>query len=434
MISFKKVYQILNKILITGTRGCKTLMKNLKINARTIQILILCFISIFAVSGCSMKNKTTTNIPSQSDSTITEQPNLVEDNTIALDKDDKSNEVSEETEKETKNSANSEISADSETAIPITIQQIRTDYQAFLPNEAGRIPVVMFHKFVEAFEPDMDKSYTNTFEQFQTLLQTLYDNSFRLVSMQDFLSGHIDVPAGFKPIVFTFDDGAISQYNLIENAGTLELNPLSAVGFLAAFHKLHPDFGLKGMFFLNMDMGDSTFRGAGILKERLLFLEELGFEIGTHTWGHIDFRDHGERADVEKAIGKNEQALLDILPDQTFTALALPYGSRPKDKNNRMYLGKGTWENTNYSMNGVFAVGAGYAYSVFDKRFDYLYIPRVRATGKDPVEADFDWWLENASEGTYYISDGNPESIVVPVGKEENIATDKLGTIELVTY
>ena len=64
---------------------------------------------------------------------------------------------------------------------------IRTDYEAFKPNESGDIPVVMFHRFIEAYEPDTDKEFTTTFEEFEALLQTLYDEGYRLISMKDFI-------------------------------------------------------------------------------------------------------------------------------------------------------------------------------------------------------------------------------------------------------
>ena len=55
---------------------------------------------------------------------------------------------------------------------------IRTDYEAFSPNEAGDIPIVMVHNFIEAYEPNTEKEYTTTFAEFEVLLQTLYDAGY----------------------------------------------------------------------------------------------------------------------------------------------------------------------------------------------------------------------------------------------------------------
>ena len=310
---------------------------------------------------------------------------------------------------------------------------VRTDYAAYSPNEMGRIPVVMFHRFVEAFEPNTDKSYVNSFKQFDALLETLYEKGFRLISMQDFLSGRISVPAGFKPMVFTFDDGTGSQFSLDDSGGSLQVKSACAVSLLRRFNERHPDFGMKGIFFLNMDLQDSIFSGKGSLKERISLLLGLGFEVGNHTWGHVNFSAKGTRADVEAALGLNQKAITAVSPDIMFRALALPYGGRPKDKAIRPYLAAGTWEGTDYRNEGVFAVGAGPSVTVFDKRFDPLYIARIRATGEVPVEADLDWWLSKVGS-TFYVSDGNPDTLVIPDGKDTNLAAERAKGLKIIQY
>ena len=67
-----------------------------------------------------------------------------------------------------------------ETAKPDDNLVIRTDYENFLPNEAGEIPIIMFHRFIEAYEENTEKDYTTTFAEFEALLQTLYDAGYRL--------------------------------------------------------------------------------------------------------------------------------------------------------------------------------------------------------------------------------------------------------------
>jgi len=42
------------------------------------------------------------------------------------------------------------------------------------------------------------------------------------------------------------------------------------------FYEKHPDFGLKGTFYVNL--GNSTFEGAGTLQQRLQYLVDKGFE------------------------------------------------------------------------------------------------------------------------------------------------------------
>ncbi len=318
--------------------------------------------------------------------------------------------------------------------LPPEQETVRTDYAAFLPNEAGKIPVVMFHKFVVAFEAGMDKNYTNTFEQLEVLLQYFYDHQYRLISMDDFLNGNITVAAGYKPLVFTFDDGTPSQFNLVEEAGILKLNPDTAVGVMQAFYEKHPDFGLHANFYLNMDIGESTFRGAGTLEERLTYLKKLGLEIGTHTWGHVDLRTNGTKADIEKALGKNEAALKTIIPEESFHSFALAYGARPKDESARRYLADGSYEGIPYHYDGVFAVGAGFTDPSYTIKFNPLYIERVRATGMQAVEADLDWWLERIDDIAMYVSDGNPETVVTTENRADKVNPERLNGKTLVTY
>src|SRR5690348_15106725 len=57
------------------------------------------------------------------------------------------------------------------------------------PNETGKIMVVIFHKFIEKYEPEKDKegAFTTTLNRFEALLETLYDKGYRLINLMDFL-------------------------------------------------------------------------------------------------------------------------------------------------------------------------------------------------------------------------------------------------------
>lgn len=195
------------------------------------------------------------------------------------------------------------------------------DYSVIQPNEAGEIPIVMFHNFVEDLSTVTDDKYTTSFAAFEELLETLYNEGYRLISMRDFIDHNIDVPAGTKPMVFTFDDGTPGQFSLIEENGKLVVNPKSAVGIMIKFNEKHPDFGLKGIFYLNMSNGDKTFEGAGTLKERLEILLSYGFELGNHTWDHFNFTNAKDRQQIYETIGKNEKSLREIISSASFIPL-----------------------------------------------------------------------------------------------------------------
>jgi hypothetical protein len=111
-----------------------------------------------------------------------------------------------------------------------------------------------------------DKEFTTSFQAFEELLETLYSQDYRLISMRDFIDNNITVPQGKIPMVFTFDDGSAGQFNLIEEDGKLTVNPKSAAGIMLKFNEKHPDFGLKGIFYLNMDKELKTFEGSGSLE------------------------------------------------------------------------------------------------------------------------------------------------------------------------
>ncbi len=323
-----------------------------------------------------------------------------------------------------------------ETAQPDNNLVIRTDYENFLPNESGEIPIIMFHRFIEAYEEKTEKEYTTTFTEFETLLQTLYDAGYRLISMEDFIDCNIKVPAGTMPMVFTFDDGSAGQFNLINENGTLKVNPKSAVGIMAAFNEKHPDFGLKGMFYLNMDIGDNTFKGEGTLKERFEIIQSLGFELGTHTWGHVDYSENKFMSSdkIQESLGKNQEKADEILPGMRFYSLALPYGNKPKADNLQEFLQSGTYNGIDYHHDTIMAVGADPSVPPIHKKYNSLYVRRIRAQGRVAVDGDLTWWLPRMTSTRMYISDGDPSKIVVPGEKADTIVVDRLKEKAMITY
>ena len=61
-----------------------------------------------------------------------------------------------------------------------------------------------------------------TFDAFRELLDTLYVSGYELISLNDYLNGHIDVPAGSIPMIFTFDDGTAGQFSFIKEEWGVE--------------------------------------------------------------------------------------------------------------------------------------------------------------------------------------------------------------------
>jgi peptidoglycan/xylan/chitin deacetylase (PgdA/CDA1 family) len=322
-----------------------------------------------------------------------------------------------------------------ETAKPGDNLVIRTDYENFLPNESGEIPIIMFHRFIETYEENTEKYYTTTFTEFEALLQTLYDAGYRLISMEDFIDCNIKVPAGTMPMVFTFDDGTPGQFNLIKEGGSLKVNPKSAVGIMMAFNEKHPDFGLKGIFYVNMDIGENTFEGAGTLAERFEILQSLGFELGNHTWGHVNYTkpENNSAQKIQESLGRNQEKADQILPGLRFYSLALPYGSLP-DKSLYNYLESGSYNGIEYRNESIMAVGANPSVPSISKNYNSLYVRRIRAQGRVAEDGDLTWWLPRMTSTRMFISDGDPSTIVVPEDKADKIILERLNGKELVTY
>lgn len=322
-------------------------------------------------------------------------------------------------------------------AVPTQAPSVPTpkpvDYAVVKPNEIGEIPIVMFHNFVENLDETTDNEFTTSFGAFSQLLETLYAQDYRLISMRDFIDHNITVPEGKIPMVFTFDDGSAGQFNLVEQNGSLVVNPKSAAGIMMAFYEKHPDFGLKGIFYLNMDKELKTFEGAGTLEERLNTLLNLGFEVGNHSWGHFNFEGSTDKAQIQGKLGKNEKRIEEVLPDVRFYSLALPFGSKaPQEMADAMIQGE--YEGVSYKNETIMAVGYLPSVPSIHQDYDPAYVRRIRSSGKTEVKYDLGYWLPNMTRNRMYISDGDPYTVTVPKDKAGKVNADKLNGKNLVTY
>lgn len=310
------------------------------------------------------------------------------------------------------------------------------------PDESGKIMIVMFHNFVEQFTPTASNpgEYVMTFNDLRALLKTLYDKNYRPISMKDYLANKINLSAGYTPIVFTFDDGTSGQFNLIQKDGKLVVNPNSAVGVFEQFNSEHPDFNLQGTFYVYMS--GSVFKGEGTIDDRLRYLLDRGFEIGNHTYSHVDFwnidtlakkANITTQAMVEEEIGKNQKELNKIIPGYKMTTLSLPLGHTTKDTTLHQFVSKGSFEGLAYENNAIMNVGAEPSDPAGNIAFNPLNVPRVRSSGVMKVNNDLNWWLAEGRINNY-ISDGNPDTVTVPAAKESKINKEALNGRQLKTY
>ncbi|MDD4493524.1 MAG: polysaccharide deacetylase family protein [Eubacteriales bacterium] len=304
------------------------------------------------------------------------------------------------------------------------------DYEAVKPNEAGKIMVIMFHNFIEEYKPGGDKLYSIELESFRQLLQTLYDKDYRLTGLSDYLNNSIDVPAGTIPIIFTFDDGRATQFSLEESDGEFKLNSNTAVGVMEQFYREHPDFGLEGSFFVNLQL--DTFKGAGTVSERLAYLAGMGFEIGNHTFGHRNLFEVKGTDGILYEIGGNVSKFAELMPEYTMDTFSLPFGKYPKEFKDLVY--EGVYSGISYENRAVLEVGWDPVPSPISTKYNPLALHRVTAPGIEPVDCDLTWWLARLSRAEQYVSDGNPDVFSVPESKLETVDKARIGNKQLITY
>ncbi|MGB3368136.1 MAG: polysaccharide deacetylase family protein [Acidaminobacteraceae bacterium] len=299
------------------------------------------------------------------------------------------------------------------------------EIETIRPNEMGEVMVIMYHGIVSK-----NSTYTRTAESFRADLEELYAMGFRALSLRDFVSGNITTKAGYTPVVFTFDDGNQSNFNIIlGESGELNIDPDSAVGILEAFYKKHPDFGLEATFFLN---GGTAFGQKDYLDYKLNYIVDAGMDIGNHSYGHEHFSKLDAK-EIEKSLGKNKIGYKDFVENYEFDLLALPFGERPKEDDAREKLKSGNYEGVDYENIAILNVGWRPSYSPYSGSFDKYSILRVQSgDGKQQMRDYLDTYYN--SPGLRFISDGNPNTITIPERRAEKLNQSLLEKFEIITY
>lgn len=294
----------------------------------------------------------------------------------------------------------------------------------FKPNEAGKIMILMYHNI-----GNEEKEWVRTPENFQKDLNILYEKGYRPISLSDYVSGNITTEQGFTPIVITFDDGNLNNFEYLENS---LINEESAVGLLINFHEKHKDFPLEVTFFLD---GEQPFRQNSLISKKLNFIIDNGMDIGNHTKDHNSFKSVTAE-EIQKQIGAQAQYLKNTLNrnDYEINTLALPFGERPKDETLTKHLASGSYNDIPYKNIAILNVGWNPGYSPYDSKFNHASIPRIRASEMKVDNVGMynyiDYFDKNPEER--FISDGVAGVITIPEGKKEllNTFNDK----ELYTY
>jgi len=299
--------------------------------------------------------------------------------------------------------------------------QLPIDYGHEGINEIGDIMVVMYHGIKD------NPPYHRSKDDFIRDLQYFYDNNYYLISMKDYLSQQIDVPLGKTPIVLTFDDGLSSTFALVEN----EVDPESAIGILETFVETHDDFGKAASLFIHATK--QNFQGDGNVSQRLDWLVKNGYEIGNHSATHADLSKLSKDALI-KEIGQVDYFLKELMPEYTMLAITYPYGKRP-EASLIEHLKNGQYEGVEFGYEIGFREGpSSKMVPPSHTKFDPYNAPRVR--GSEGEVQDLWWFLDYYEKHAdqRYISDGNPNTVVVPKEKAELVNIDKVMDMELIIY
>jgi len=272
----------------------------------------------------------------------------------------------------------------------------------------------------EKQESPEESDWQRTPENFRRDLQYMYDNKYRMISLNDYAKGEIGTKAGYTPIILTFDDGRQNNFNLIESEGGLVIDPDCAVRILEEFKNKYPDFNVTASFFLN----SNPFGQPEYIEKKLKWLVENGYNIGNHTYSHNKMSAlNGE--EIRAEIGSVNNIIKAYLPDYAVETLALPNGSNPRDEFVSSML-EGEYKGSKYKITAVLDVGWRPAYSPFDTLTDFTDLYRVTASETNVDNCGmYDYFksFEN-NKRERFISDGNPDVVTIPKSHEQYLNKD----------
>ena len=285
-------------------------------------------------------------------------------------------------------------------------------------NENGRIPILMYYKFAET-NPNNDE-WTRTFAEFENDLKLLYENNYRPISLTDYVEGNINVPYGMTPVILTFDDAHAGQLSFKKDeAGNLVVKEKTAVAIMEKFNKQHPDFELKGTFYIS---SENFFGFIGKASERLQYLVDLGFELGNRTKTSYYLGNAKSAEKVQQEVGGLAKFVDEYLPGYKIDSLSLPAGSRTKTYADYLYSGE--YEGYQYENKSVVSIYNSFAArSPIDNERELTNLPRIKVADD---EKGLDYWLKYYKEHPeeLYVSDGDPLTYVISKADENLVTVD----------
>ena len=413
--------------------------KKRKLNINKIIIfLVVIIVLVLGVFFITRKIKENNKIIMIELTTINEANNFTKNNNLKLEV---SYEYSEEIEKDKVISQNIKKGTElkENDIVSIVVSKGKIDKEKLAGdgiNELGKVPIMMYHGIREKTSSstgtvggNVDKDgYNRTPSAFREDLEYYYENGYRMIRLEDYINGKVDVDYGKSPIILTFDDGNednIKVTGLDEN-GNIIIDKNSAVGILEEFKKNHPDANVTATFFVNAGMFNQSEYNEKILK----WMVENNYDIGNHTQTHLDIKKSAADK-VQKEIVYVYEELEKIIPGKYVKIIALPFGSPySKTHDNFKYVLSSTYNDKTYETEAALRVGWEPEVSCFDKEFDKTFLKRCRAYDNNGKEFDIKMVFDML-EKNRYISDGEPNIITI---KESD--KTKLGetNMKVITY
>jgi hypothetical protein len=292
------------------------------------------------------------------------------------------------------------------------------------PNELGRFLILEYH-LIQPEETRWGRSIVN----FRQDLERLYQAGYRPVAIGDVIDGKIELPAGKKPMVLTFDDSSPGQFRFLMKNGRREIDPDCAVGILIDFHRRHPDFAKKAVFYVlpEAKQPHKLFGQPEHEAEKLKELVAHGFEIGSHTLWHANLGKY-DAATVQKQLALSVEAVQRRVPNYPIRSLALPFGVYPKDLQLAV---KGSFKGILYHNEAILMVAGGAAPSPFSVACDLLRLPRIQVPGPD-----LKYWLSYYEKHPeeVFVSDGKAGTVTFPTALNPKFNKSRFKSLKLETY
>ena len=298
-------------------------------------------------------------------------------------------------------------------------------------NELGKVPIMMYHSIINMKDDEtkniggnVDKDgYNRTSESFIRDLEFYYQEGYRMISLNDYINGNINVEYGKSPIIITFDDGNDNniKVNGLDDNGNIIIDENSAVGILESFKKKYPDYNITATFFVN----EGLFKQEKYNEKILKWLVENNYDIGNHTKGHIDISKKNNE-EVKQSVGYIYNVLDNIIPNQYVNIVALPFGSPyKKDHGNFSYVLNSEYNGVKYETISTLRVGWEPELSPFNKSFDKTFLKRCRAYDNNGVDFDIEMVFKNLKKDKY-ISDGMKDIITIKESDKNLIINNNL--------